>query len=90
MIIYSFKYTKADGTSSKRVLAAFNTPNKFFAGNDITELSTEEQALYITEVDAAKTRYTQELAQINSKFDVEHRYRQFNPDQMSCVKHEDI
>lgn len=90
MIIYSFKYTKADGTTSRRVLAPFALPNKFFAGNDITELSTEEQALYITEVDAAKTRYAQELAQINSKFDVEHRYRQFNPDQMTNVKHEDI
>ena len=90
MLIYNFTYTKANGDVSKRVLASLVAPSKFHAGTDITELSTEDQAIYITMVDAAKTAYITKLAEINQEFDLVHNYRQFNPEQMTDVKYEDI
>lgn len=90
MIIYTFKYTKADGSVSKRVLAPTNVPHKFYSGVDITELSTEDQALYITEVDKAKDEFAQKMNEINNKYDLANRYRQFDPDKMTEVKHEHI
>lgn len=90
MIIYTFKYTKSDGTVSNRVLAPANLPNKFYSGVDITELSTEDQALYISEVDAAKTQFAEKMQEINNKYDLNHRFRQFDPAKMTEVKHEDI
>jgi hypothetical protein len=90
MIIHTFKYTKSDGSESKRVLATVAVPSKFYHGVDISELSTEDQALYITEIDRAKTEYAKQVLAIHQKYDLCNRYRQFDPNKMTELAAEDI
>lgn len=90
MLIYTFDYTKENNKTSRRVLVPFAVPHKHYAGVDVSELSVEDQALYITEVERAKTEYADRLAQLEQKYDLRHRYRQFVPERMSNVKSEDI
>ncbi len=90
MIIHTFKYTKSDGSESKRTLATMQMPSKFYQGVDISELSTEDQALYITEFDHIKNEYLKQVAAVNKKYDLDHRYRQFDPNKMTELVQEDI
>ena len=90
MIIHTFKYTKSDGSESKRVLATVAVPSKFYSGVDISEMSTEDQALYIAEIDSAKTQYAERVQAIHQKYDLNHRFRQFDPAKMTELAHEDI
>lgn len=85
-----FNYTKADGTSSHRVLAVSNEPSKNFAGTDISALDTDNQVDYLMAVNAAKNAYLEALKSINDKFDLTHNYRQFKPENMSNVVSEYI
>lgn len=90
MKIITFKYTKADATVSKRVLAVLVEPAKLYGGTDISSLSDEDQAVYAMRVDEIRTTYLEKLKEINSAFDLNHNYRQFKPECMSEVVHEDI
>lgn len=90
MQIYTFKYTKANGVASDRVLVPFVEPSKHFGGMDISELSTEEQALYISEVERVRHDYYENLNKLTEKYDLVRRYRQFDPDKMSNVVTEDV
>ena len=85
-----FNYTKADGKVSHRVLAVSNEPTKNYSGTDISELDTDAQVDYLMAVNAAKNAYLEALKSINDKFDLNHNYRQFNPENMSNVVSEYI
>jgi hypothetical protein len=90
MFIRSFTYTKADGSSSNRVLVPMVMPGKFMSGIDITELDTEQQAMYLAELMKAKDRHAMELAELEAKYDLRNRYRQFDPSRMTDVVTEEI
>lgn len=90
MQINSFTYTKADGTSSKRVLATMHSPTKFYAGTDITELSVEDQALYLEKLEFLHSQFLLAVANLNDDFDLNHRYRQFDAAKISDLKTETI
>lgn len=80
-----FQYTKADNSQSVRTLVVHNEPGKFITGTDISELSLSDRDAYIQEIAEAKRIYLEMLAQINSEFDVNYNYRQFDPSRMSNV-----
>ena len=86
----TFKYTKADGKQSDRVVVVSNEPNKFYSGTDISELAVEEQGEYIAAVATAKELYLEMLKKINDTFDLNHNYRQFKPENMADIVAEDI
>lgn len=86
----SFKYTKADGKTSDRVIVVSNEPNKFYSGTDISELDTEDQGAYIAAVAVAKDLYLEMLKNINDTFDCNHKYRQFKPENMADIVSEVI
>ncbi len=90
MKLYTFTYTKADGKSSKRVLAAHNAPSKFYMGTDLSELSMEDQALYASEVNAAKEVYLEKVKALNDKYDLNFKLRQFDPEKMTDLVEEEI
>ena len=90
MQLNTFTYTKADGTTSKRVLATMHSPTKFYSGTDISELSTEDQALYLVELDKLHSTFTEQVLQLNNKFDLNHRYRQFDASKITDLKTETI
>ena len=90
MQLNSFTYTKADGATSKRVLVTIHSPTKFYSGTDISELSTEDQALYLVELDKLRSTYIEQVFQLNNKFDLNHRYREFDASKITDLKTETI
>lgn len=90
MQLNTFNYTKADGTKSTRVLATFHSPTKFYAGTDITELSIEDQALYLEKLEFLHSQYLEAISHLNNDFDLNHRYRQFDAAKITDLKTETI
>ena len=90
MKIISFKYTKADGKTSNRVIALSNEPTTLYAGTDITSLDAEDQVSYANEVQLAKDMYLEMLKNINNTYDLNFNYRQFKPENMANIVTEDI
>lgn len=90
MNIIDFKYTKKDGTTSKRVLSPSTTPNSMYEGTDISELSIEDQILYVQELGRLKEDFATKVLELNSKYDVNHKYRRFDPKLMTEVVEEHV
>ena len=90
MKILSFKYTKADGSTSNRVLAVMIKPNTMFEGLDISSLEVADQAMFAEEVSLAYDRYLDELEKIKEEYDLVHDYRRFDPKKMTEVVEEEI
>lgn len=86
----TFKYTKADGKVSERVLLVSAEPTKLYAGTDISSLSDEDQVAYINDVAEAKDLYLQMIKSLNDKYDLNFNFRQFKPESMSDIVEEDI
>jgi len=81
----SFKYTKADGTSSNRVLAVMVSPNTMYEGIDMSSLEPVEMAMFEVAMDAAYTEYLNKITQIKDEFDLNHNYRRFDTDKMTDI-----
>ena len=85
MNILTFKYTKADGSTSKRVLAALIKPNTMYEGIDISSLEVVDQVMFASAMDAAYNTYMATLEAVKAEFDVTHDYRRFDPKKMDQV-----
>ena len=86
----TFQYTKADGSTSQRVLVPSAEPNKMFKGTDISSLSAEDQVAYIDAITAAKDIYLNAIKSLNDIYDLNHNFRQFDPAKMTNIVREDI
>lgn len=82
----SFKYTKADGTSTHRVLAVMVSPNTMYEGIDMTSLEPLDMAMFEKDMDAAYTEYLNKVTQIKDEYDLNHNYRRFDPSKMTDVE----
>ena len=60
-MIKSFTYTKADGSSTDRVVLVLKEPTEMLLALDITEFSLEERAIYIAEVEEAEDTFKQSI-----------------------------
>lgn len=85
MNIITFDYTKADGSTSQRVLVPSAEPNKMFKGTDISSLSAEDQVAYIDAITAAKDIYLNAIKSLNDIYDLNHNFRQFDPTKMTNI-----
>ncbi len=90
MNFMQFTYTKADHKASQRALYVTVSPNNMYEGVDISELSVEDQGLFIAENEAAKSDFLAEAARIRDKFDVKTMYRRFDPLKMTDVTKESV
>ncbi len=90
MNIITFDYTKADGKTSKRVLSPVITPNTMYEGTDISELSMAEQVDYVQQLDNIKEFCKKAILELNNSFDVNNRYRRFDPSKMANVVKESL
>lgn len=90
MNILTFNYTKANGSTSDRVLAVMTKPNTMYEGIDISELSMESQALFAEQVNSAYVTYLAALEAVKASFDVSQNYRRFDPKKMQAVVSEEI
>lgn len=90
MNILTFNYTKANGSTSDRVLAVMTKPNTMYEGIDISELDMESQARFADQLNAAYETYLAAITAIKASFDVTHNYRRFDPKKMQAVVSEEI
>lgn len=90
MITLAFTYTKADGSTSERVLVPDVIPNKMYEGTDISELSVEEQGLFLQERVKLHNKYIDDVMDLERTYDLKHRYRRFDPNKMTNVIREAI
>ncbi len=81
----TFKYTKANGTQSDRVLVIMVSPNTMYEGIDVSELSAEQQGEFIAVMNTVKDKYLKAIESIKSDFDLVHSYRRFDPTKMTNV-----
>lgn len=86
----TFKYTKADGKVSDRVVLITAEPTKLYAGTDISSLDMQDQVRYIHAVQRAREDYLEQIKELNEEFDLNFNYRQFDPAKMSDIVTEDI
>jgi len=82
----SFKYTKADGTASNRVLAVMVSPNNMYEGIDISSLEPVEMAMFEVAMDAAYTDYLNKVTLIKDEYDLNNNYRRFDPTKMTNIE----
>ena len=90
MNILTFKYTKADGSISNRVLATMIKPNTMYEGIDISSLEPVDQVMFAESINAAYNVYMATLEAVKAEFDVTHDYRRFDPKKMAEVVSEVI
>lgn len=90
MKLSTFKYTKADGSSSERVVVVMSEPSKFVSGIDVSELDDEMQVEFYNQVKELHEKYIQDLNGLEALFDVNYRYRQFKPENMAQLVEEDF
>ena len=90
MLILTFDYTKADGSSSTRVIAPHFSPGTMYAGTDISELSCEDRVKFANALDTLADEHAAKVAAVIDRFDINHRYRQFKADGVSNLKRDFI
>lgn len=90
MNFMTFDYTKDTGKKSRREFFPLTVPNNMYEGIDITELNVEDQAMFIAEMEAAKSDYAAECMRINKKYDIVKNYRRFDPLKMTNVFKESV
>lgn len=75
----NFTYTKKDGSTSDRVVLVSRIPYEFYAGTDLSELTAEEQGIYLAKRKELEAKYLAEISALNNEMDLNYRYRQFDP-----------
>ena len=90
MNILTFKYTKADGSTSNRVLATLVKPTTMYEGIDISSLEVADQVMFADAMNVAYNTYMATLEAVKAEFDVIHDYRRFDPKKMAEVVSEVI
>jgi hypothetical protein len=84
----TFNYTKKDGSTSERTLLAITEPHPAtdkYAGIDITELSPEDGAKFVSKYEQLYEEYLEATRELQAQYDVKHSYRQFFASGMSDV-----
>lgn len=89
-MIKSFTYTNNRGVTTARVVYVTGKPSKFVSGVDLSELTEEEQGVYISEASRLYAEYMERVAELNTAHDLTNSYRQFDPDKMQNIKTETI
>ena len=90
MNIITFDYTKANGTITQRVVSPVVVPNNMYEGTDLSELSVQDQVLYCQALGNLKDQFKAQVAQLQADFDVNNRYRRFDPSKMTNIIEEAV
>lgn len=78
MKLYTFNYTKKDGSISERMLLAMGSPTDKYSGIDLSELEPVDAVKFASEAEQLHEQYVQSLKRLQAQYDVKHSYRQFN------------
>lgn len=71
-MIKSFTYTKADGSSTDRVVLVLKEPTDMMLALDITEFSLEERSVYEAEIKDAEDTFKESIK--NAGLGSQYRY----------------
>lgn len=85
MNIITFNYTKADGKVSTRSISPIVTPNRFYEGTDLSELEVEDQVMYVQALGKLHDEYLSKVLALQNEFDLNNRYRRFDPSKMAQI-----
>lgn len=86
MTILSFDYLKKDATVAEpKVIVPLVNPSDKYFGVDITELDPEDQGLISTRLAEAKRKYTEDVENIMTEYDIKHNYRYYFDHKMSNI-----
>jgi hypothetical protein len=86
MGIMTFKYVKAPDDTSDRVFVPISHPSEKYFGIDITELDTEDQALFTNALEDIIDEQKESIEQLMTQYDVKHKYRHFFANKMQEVR----
>lgn len=86
MQIQTFKYTKANGDVSQRIIMVISKPSKHVSGIDLTEIGSEAADEYASIYGTLLDNFNAEVSKLNASFDTNNRFRQFDPAQMTEVE----
>lgn len=90
MKITSFKYTRATGEVSNRVLVTLVKPNTAYEGICIESLEPADQVAFIDEMNLMQQDYFNKLNKLYEAYDLKHDYRRFLAERMSDIVTEEI
>jgi hypothetical protein len=85
MNIITFNYKKADGKVSTRCISPVVVPSEFYEGTDLSELSSEDQVLYVQALGKLQDEFYTKMHILQSEFDLNNRYRRFDPSKMTNI-----
>lgn len=86
MRLHTFNYTDTKGKTTKRIVYASVVPTEMLSGTDLSELSMEEQAMYANDRAAIHDEYVEKILELDEKYDLKHRYRQFKKDKIADMQ----
>lgn len=90
MKVVEFTYTKANGDVSTRAVVETTKPTKFMSGLDISEMSPDNMLEFAKEYNELETKFAEARLALQTKYDIKHNYRQFDPERMTDVTSEFI
>lgn len=88
MKVLEFTYTKPTGDVSKRALVEVSKPSKFISGYDISEMDAETVLEFASEFNALEASFAEARLALQTKYDIKHNFRQFDPERMTETTHE--
>ncbi len=81
----TFKYTKADGKTSERVLLATVFPSDKYAGIDVTQIEPSKAAEFIAQYQQMHDDFLDKVVALQKDYELQYSYRQFFENKMTDV-----
>lgn len=90
MKIAQFQYTDLKGKTSQKQVLVIQEPTDKLSGIDISELSTEAQAVFAAQYSELFDEFKEKVLALQKSHDLHFRYRNYIPEKMSNLETEDV
>lgn len=88
MAILTFRYTKADGTGSNRVVIPLVVPADKYLTIDVSDLDIEDQVALARDIELLNAERTKKIDELMTEYDVRTNFRSFIPSRMTDIVEE--
>ena len=90
MKIAQFQYTDLKGKTSQKQVLVIQEPTDKMSGIDISELSTEAQAIFAAQYAELFDEFKEKVLLLQKSHDLLFRYRNYIPEKMSSLETENV
>jgi hypothetical protein len=90
MKFIKFDYTDLKNKTTRREAVVVQEPTDKVSCIDLSELDSQAQAEFITQYDAIRNTFLEQVKSLQKTFEVQHRYRQFFPHRMCDIVEEEV